>query len=160
MHGSTLSPTALALGRIPTGLYVVSALDAGRPVGFVGSFLMQVGFAPPTLCVAIGKDRAHLAAVRASGFFGVSVLDPASEKLMNRFFKKYPAGSGPFDGLAWKSAASGSPVLDDALAWLECKLSGEHATGDHVVVFGEVLDASLARAGDPSVRLRKNGLDY
>ena len=160
MPAPTLSPIALALGRIPTGLYIISSAHRGQPLGFVGSFLMQVGFQPPTVCVAIAKDRAHLASLREAGFFGVSVLDPASEKLMNRFFKRYEPGTGPFDGLATKRAPAGSPVLDEALAWLECKLTGEHATGDHVVVFGEVTDARLAREGDPSIHLRKNGLVY
>lgn len=155
-----LSPIALALGRIPTGLYIVSSARAGEPVGFVGSFLMQVGFVPPVVCVAIAKDRAHLAAVREAGFFGVSVLDPASEKLMNRFFKRYETGTGPFDGLKTSDTAAGAPVLDDALAWLECRVTGEHETGDHVVVFGEVTGARLARDGDPSIHLRKNGLGY
>jgi flavin reductase (DIM6/NTAB) family NADH-FMN oxidoreductase RutF len=160
MPASTLSPTALALGRIPTGIYIVSTRDAGHPLGFVGSFLMQVGFVPPVLCVAVGKDRAHLARLRAAGHFGVSILDPQSGKMMNRFLKPCPAGESPFDGLAVSSASAGSPVLDDALAWLECKVTGEHSTGDHVVVFGEVVDAKLGREGDPSIHLRKNGLAY
>lgn len=157
---SAPTPLAQALGRIPTGLYVVTTLHEGRPLGFVGSFLMQVGFEPPTLCVAIAKDRAHLASVRSAGVFGVSVLGPASERLMNRFFKKHPPESSPFDGLPISRAAGGSPVLDEAVAWLECKVTGEHETGDHVVVFGEVVDAKLAREADPSIHLRRNGLAY
>jgi flavin reductase (DIM6/NTAB) family NADH-FMN oxidoreductase RutF len=47
-----------------------------------------------------------------------------------------------------------------ALAWLECRLTGEHATGDHVIVFGTVEHGGLLRAGDPAVHLRKNGLAY
>jgi flavin reductase (DIM6/NTAB) family NADH-FMN oxidoreductase RutF len=160
MPAQPLSQIALALGRIPTGLYIVTTIAAGRPIGFVGSLLVQVGFEPPTVCVAIAKDRGHLAAVRAAGSFGVSVLDPASDKLMGRFFKRYPPESGPFDGLAHARAKAGSPVLDEALAWIECRVTGEHETGDHVVVFGEVIDAKLAREGEPSIHVRRNGLGY
>ena len=60
-------PLAQALGRIPTGLYVVTTLHEGRPLGFVGSFLMQVGFVPPVLSVAIASGREHLGAIRAHG---------------------------------------------------------------------------------------------
>jgi flavin reductase (DIM6/NTAB) family NADH-FMN oxidoreductase RutF len=160
MPAPTFSPAARALGRVPTGLYIVTADAAGSPAGFVGSFVMQVGFEPPTVCVAIGNDRAQLANVRESGYFGVSVLDARTEGVMNRFFKRTASGRGPFDGLAWSRAKHGSPVLDDVLAWLECRVTGEHATGDHVVVFGEVVDAKLVREGEPSIRLRANGLAY
>ena len=50
------SPLARALGRVPTGLYVVSTRAGDRPLGFVGSFLVQVGLAPPIVCVAVGKE--------------------------------------------------------------------------------------------------------
>ena len=160
MAAPPLTPLAQALGRIPTGLYIVTTDDGGRPCGFVGSLVMQVGFAPPVVCVAIAKDRAHLATVRASQRFCVCVLDKASDGLMAHFFKKPGEGKSAFDGLAHHRASGGSPVLDDALAWLECKLIGEHETGDHVVVFGEALEGRLTREGDPSIHLRKNGLVY
>lgn len=155
-----LPPIALALGRIPTGLYIVTARAKDAPIGFVGSFVMQVGFEPPTLSVAIGRGRDHLAVIRAAGRFGVSVLDGSSSKLMTPFFKKYGTGGSPFDHVAHADSPGGVPILRDALAWLDCRVTGEHATGDHVVVFGTVEHAALARAGDPSIHLRKNGLGY
>ena len=160
MSDSDLSPVAQALGRIPTGLYVVSTLADGQPLGFVGSFLVQVGFEPPTICVAIGKDRGHLEAIRAAEHFAVSILDEESSKLMGAFFKKYEGDETPFDHVDNTPAPGGSPVLSGALAWLDCRVSGEHESGDHVVIFGEVTGAARTREGDPSVHLRKNGLAY
>jgi 3-hydroxy-9,10-secoandrosta-1,3,5(10)-triene-9,17-dione monooxygenase reductase component len=122
--------------------------------------LMQVGFEPPAICVAIAHERSHLAAIRASGRFGVSVLDPGSEGLMRRFFRKYGPGESPWDGIAVSPAPGGSPVLDQALAWFEARCTGEFETADHVVVFGEVTGARLCREGDPSIHLRRNGLAY
>ena len=161
MTTTQLSDLALALGRIPTGLYVVATQTDSGPLGFVASFLVQTGFVPPTLCVAIGRDRNHLAAIRSRGRFGVSILDQASRDTMGVFFRKYPPGQGPFDQLDVGEARNGSPVLEGALAWLECELIGEFDSGgDHIVVFGEVTDARLLREGDPHVHLRKNGLSY
>lgn len=154
-----LSPIAQALGRVPTGLYVVTTRVEGAPIGFVGSFLMQVGFQPPTLCVAVAQGRDHLAAIRESGRFAVSVLDEASQGLMKPFFKRDPEKT-PFEVLEHVDTAAGLPVLTGALAWLDCRVTGEHDVGDHVVVFGQVIEAALARAGDPSIHLRKNGLGY
>jgi len=160
MADSEPTPVALALGRIPTGLYIVSTLDGDLPVGFVGSFLMQVGMAPPVVSVAVGKGRGPLAALRANGRFGVSILDGASQGTMGNFFAKPAPGKTPFDGLQVGRGRGGSPVLLDALAWLECRVTGEHELADHVVVFGEVEDGSLQRTGDPAIHLRKNGLGY
>ena len=154
------APLARALGRIPTGLYVVSGLLDGRPVGFVGSFLVQTGFAPPTVCVAIAKGRPHLEALRQARVFAVSILDAESRGLMKSFFRKLAPGEGAFDAVEHRNAPSGCPVLPQALAWLDCRVTGEHATADHVVVFGEVLEGALVREGEPAVHLRRNGLDY
>ena len=63
---------------MPCGLYIVTTRLSGAPVGFLGSFVMQVGFEPPTMCVAFGKDRDHLAGVRVCGSFALSVIDKES----------------------------------------------------------------------------------
>jgi len=153
-----LAPLALALGRIPCGIYVVTTRAAAGPLGFVGSFVMQSGFEPPSVSIAVGKDRAHLAAIRASGRFALTILDAASSGLMAPFFRR--DGRSPFDGLRTATTESGSIVLADGLAWLDCRATGEHETGDHFVVFGEVTAGALSRKGDPKVHLRSNGLDY
>jgi len=155
----SISPLAQALGRIPSGLFVVTTSGPDGPVGFVGSFVMQMGFEPPTVCVGVGHGRGPLEAIRASGRFGLSVLDKDSQGVMGAFFKRYEGG-GPFDHVAHRAAPGGTPVLSEALAWLECRVSGEHALDDHVVVFGAVEAGERLREGDPSVHLRKDGLSY
>jgi flavin reductase (DIM6/NTAB) family NADH-FMN oxidoreductase RutF len=154
------SSLARALGRVPSGLFIVSTHRDGRPVGFLGSFVMQMGFEPPTLCVAVGKTRPHLADLRRSGHFALSILDAGSRSLMAPFLRKLPETASPFDGLALERAASGSPVLTGALAWLDCRVTGEFETGDHVAVFGEVVEGRLLREGEPSTHVRKSGLGY
>jgi 3-hydroxy-9,10-secoandrosta-1,3,5(10)-triene-9,17-dione monooxygenase reductase component len=155
-----VTPVGQALGRLPTGLYIVTTVDAGRPVGFVGSFVMQVGLQPPVLSVAVGKERGPLAALRANGHFAVSILDKASESVMGRFFRKYELGASPFDGLALETSPAGLPLPSEALAWVECKIRGEFEGGDHVIVFGDAIGGAQRRDGEPSIHLRKNGLGY
>lgn len=160
MAAAPITPIGQALGRLPTGLYIVTTLDAGRPVGFVGSFVMQVGLQPAIVSVAVGKERGPLAALRSSGHFAISILDKSSESVMGRFFRKYEPGAGPFDGLALEHGPAGMPLPAEALAWVECKLRGEFDGGDHVIAFGDVLAGAQRRDGDPSIHLRKNGLGY
>ena len=153
-------PIARALGRLPSGLYIVTTLAEGGPTGFLGSFVMQCGFEPPTVSLAVANDRPHLAAIRASGGFTLSILDAASRGLIGAFARRPAPGASPFDGQRLERAPSGAPILADALAWLDCRKVGEHALADHVVVFGEVLAGGVLRAGDPAVHLRRNGLSY
>jgi 3-hydroxy-9,10-secoandrosta-1,3,5(10)-triene-9,17-dione monooxygenase reductase component len=154
------SPLALALGRIPTGLYIVTTLKDGRPIGFVGSLHDAGRFR------SAGRHRRNRAEARAPGRdprergAGVSVLDGAGQKLMAPFFKRHEPGRSPFDQIQHRPSPAGLPLLAEALAWLECRVTGEHATGDHVVVFGVVEHGDLLHDGDPAVRLRKDGLDY
>lgn len=160
MADSGNSPIARALGRIPSGLFIVTSARDDRPIGFLGSFVMQAGFDPPTVSVAVGRDRPQLADIRRSRRFGLSVLDPGTRGLMASFVRRLPEGASPFDGLALHRTPSGSFVLSEALAWIDCRVLGEFETGDHVVVFGEVTDAALLREGEPSTHVRKNGLGY
>jgi flavin reductase (DIM6/NTAB) family NADH-FMN oxidoreductase RutF len=154
------SPIARAMGRIPSGLFIVTTRGKSGPTGFLGSFVMQTGFEPPTVCVAIGKSRPHLAEVRTSGAFALSILDPKSRGLMAPFLRKLGAGESPLDGLQLARTPAGLSVLAECLAWVECRVSGEHATGDHVVVFGQVTAGELLREGEPSTHVRKDGLRY
>lgn len=155
-----IPPLAQALGRVASGLYVVTTSGPDGPLGFVASFVIQAGFEPPTVSVAVGKGRDHLTAIRESGGFTVSIVDKASSGAMGAFFKKRGPGESPFDDVAHEAAPSGIPVLRDALGWLDCKLTGEHATGDHVVVYGTVEAGALAREGEPMIHVRKDGRTY
>jgi flavin reductase (DIM6/NTAB) family NADH-FMN oxidoreductase RutF len=155
-----LPPLAQALGRIPSGLYVVTCAGVQGPIGFLGSFVQQMGLEPPMVAVAVGQERSILTELRQSKRFTLSILDPASRGLMATFVRRLPEGVRPYDALALAQAPSGVPYLAEALAWLDCQWQGEHALADHSVVFGQVLAGALTREGEPIVHLRKNGLSY
>lgn len=148
-----------ALGRVPSGLFVIATRLAGRDIGFVGSFVQQVSFAPPTVMVAIASGRDHLAGMRTSGRFTVSVLGEGDKGLMRPFFKASDEAS-PFAQLATLTTPTGGLVLTEALAWLDCLVVSEVTTGDHVVVFGVVEGGARLRDGAPLVHVRRNGLTY
>jgi flavin reductase (DIM6/NTAB) family NADH-FMN oxidoreductase RutF len=154
------SPLSRALGRIPSGLYVVSTLRAGEPVGFVGSLVQQIGFAPPMLCLAVAREREPLADLRACGRFSLSLLDAGSRSRMGAFLKRPAPGTSPYRGLALGHTPAGLPFLAEGLAWFECRIVSEAPSSDHVLLLAEVEAAALLREGEPHVHLRRNGLDY
>jgi flavin reductase (DIM6/NTAB) family NADH-FMN oxidoreductase RutF len=151
---------ATALGRIPSGLFIVTTRLGEERLGFLGSLVQQIGFEPPTVCIAMAKDRQQSTSFAEAGRFALSILDEQSAGLRSVFLKRLPEGQSPFDGLSVGQAASGTPVLLDALAWIDCVIVARHDTADHVVFFGEVVEAQVMRAGRPHVHVRKNGLAY
>ena len=145
-----------ALGRIPSGLFVVAWRDGDADRCMLASWVMQAGFAPPQVSVAIAASRELLGALDRGTTFAVSVLADAQRSLLARFGK--PAADA-FAGLAVQRTATGAAVLADAAAWLDCRPTARAAHGDHVVVLAEVV-AGGGSGAEPAVHVRKNGLRY
>lgn len=156
---------AAALGRIPSGLFVITWREDGRDRGMLASWVMQAGFAPPLVTVAVAPGRDLLAAIDAGTTFVVNVLADTQRPLLARFGKPAAAGEDLFAGLGVGRAACGAPTLDGAAAWLECtpltRATGTvEAPGDHVVVLARAIAAAVGPDVPPLVHLRKNGLRY
>lgn len=157
---SSAEPLAAALGRIPSGLFVVTWRDDERDRGMLASWVMQAGFAPPAITIAVAPGRDLLAAIDRGGSFTINVLGEGQRPLLARFGRPAAAGEDPFADLPVARSPQGTVVLADAVAWLECVSRGRVGKADHVVILAEVTAASTGRETDPLVHLRKNGLRY
>ena len=151
-----------ALGRIPSGLFIVTWRAAGSDRAMLASWVMQAGFEPPLLSVAVGTSRDLLATVRDGASFVVNVLAESQRNLLGRFGKPPAEGEDPFAGLAVERTSGGSLALADAAAWLECQPVAESvaAAADHAVVLGRVTATGGRSDQAPLVHLRRNGLRY
>lgn len=152
----TQAAVAAALGRIPSGLFVVSWRDATSDRTMLASWVMQAGFSPPLVSVAIAASRELLAVLERGSSFAISVLGDSQRPLLSRFGKPVP---DPFEGLAVCRTPAGPTVLADAAAWLECRRVASASHGDHVVVLAEVTAAGGSER-EPLVHVRRNGLRY
>jgi flavin reductase (DIM6/NTAB) family NADH-FMN oxidoreductase RutF len=161
---------AAALGRIPSGLFVVTwRADPGdgeeRDRGMLASWVMQGGFVPPLITIAVAASRDLLAAIDQCSPFVVNVLAESQRPLLARFGKPATPGQDPFADLRVERTPSGVAALADAAAWLECRpLSqtggGGGALGDHVIVLARVDAAGSGAEEQPLVHTRRNGLRY
>ncbi|HEX6236270.1 MAG TPA: flavin reductase family protein [Acidimicrobiales bacterium] len=140
------------LGHFPTGVTVVSAAVDGDPVGLcVGSFF-SVSLEPPLVAFSAAKSSTSYPRIEASGRFCVNVLAEDQEEIGRVF-----AGKGPdkFAGIGWRPGpVTSAPVLDDVLAWIECRIDAVHEAGDHWIVVGRVLDLQVGHEGGPLVFFR------
>lgn len=135
------------LGHFPTGVTVVTGLDGEEPVGLtIGSFT-SVSLDPPLVGFLPGKGSTTWEAISKGGRFCVNVLGADQGDVCWTFAKSSNDGSR-FDGLSWHAEATGAPVIDGSLAWIDCEIEQVIEMGDHYFVLGAV-KALNATAGDP-----------
>jgi flavin reductase (DIM6/NTAB) family NADH-FMN oxidoreductase RutF len=136
------------LGTYPTGVCVITAIHPdGAPVGMaVGSFT-SVSLDPPLVGFLPDHASTSWPKIRAAGRFCVNILGADQEPVCRAFAAKAP---DKFAGLGWRPGPTGSPILDGAVAWIDCDLDTVHPAGDHDIVIGRVSELGL---GNPSLPL-------
>lgn len=146
-----------ALGRVVTGVYVLTAVTDECPIGMIGSWVMQAGFEPPMVTVAIAPDREFLKRMQQTGRCVINVLSESNSALMGRFAKFKP---DQFDGLESDTNLHGV-VIRDAVAYLSCEVREVWPAGDHHVALLEIKEGDLLNSDlQPWAHLRKNGFSY
>ena len=130
------------LGHYPTGVTVVTAVAGADPVGLaIGSF-GSVSLEPPLVMFCPGRSSNSWPLIESSGSFCVNVLAEDQADVSSLF-----AGRDPdkFAGVTWSTRATGSPVIDGCLAWIDCTIDVAHDAGDHWIVVGRVEDLAVER---------------
>jgi flavin reductase (DIM6/NTAB) family NADH-FMN oxidoreductase RutF len=138
------------LGHFPTGVVIVTAMSNGGPAGLsVGSFI-SVSLDPPLVAVLPAKTSTSWPKIAAAESFCINILAADQEQLSRRFAV---SGGDKFAGVAWRPGPSGAPVLDGALAWIDCKHERTVEAGDHLIVLGEVrvLDIDASQSPQPLI---------
>lgn len=106
----------------------------------------------PPLVLACVERRAHTHdCIRSAGFFAISMLRQDQERLARRFAAGDPAEK--YEGIAFREERTGAPIIENALAWLDCRIWQAYPAGDHTLFVGEVLAAD-AGEGEPLIYYR------
>lgn len=142
-----------ALSRFASGVTVVSTRRPdGAAIGVTVSAFCSVSLTPPLILVCLDKTTLDLAAYAAGERFCVNILSADQQAVSDAF--AYPGPVPPFESTAHRIGAGGVPLIEGALAVLECRRYATQDAGDHVVVIGEVLDAEV---GNGAPLLYANG---
>lgn len=147
-----LTPRAFrdVMARFATGVAVMTTVADGVPHGMTANAVCSVSLDPllVLVCVERGSTMAH--AVGDSQVFALSVLHEDDEGLAMHFADPYrPHGDTEFNRIATRKEVTGSPVLDVAIAFVDCRVWAVYDGGDHLVVVGEVAALGLADDDDP-----------
>ncbi len=151
-----------ALGRISGGLYIITAKKGEVKSAMLASWVTQASFKPLGLTIAVAKDRAIESLMQVGDRFVLNILEEGNyQGLMKHFLKRFPPGADRFEGVKTQSAANGSPILTDALAYLECKVETRMELSDHWIVYASVDMGRVSKADAlTAVHHRKVGNYY
>lgn len=143
----SIDPAAFrtVLGHFATGVTVVSAMEEGAPVGFTCQAFVALSLEPAMVALAPARTSTSWPRMVKAGAFCVNVLGEDQEELGRNFAV---SGGDKFAGVAWRLGDAGTPVIDGALAWVECELATIHEAGDHELVTGRVLHLGVG-SGNP-----------
>jgi flavin reductase (DIM6/NTAB) family NADH-FMN oxidoreductase RutF len=130
---------------IAHGVYIITARTKEKVNGMTAAWVSQVSFKPLLLMASIAPERFTHGLIRESGYFAINTLDEDLQNYAATFGFRSGRKTDKFQGIPFFDASHGSPVLDGALAFFECKVVDTFTAGDHTLFIGEVVEAKLLK---------------
>ena len=120
------------MGQFATGVTVVTAIADGRPLGITVNALTSVSLDPPMVLIALDRRRFIVPTIDATGRYAINVLAEDQQWLSDCFAgANVTPGREAFCGAAWRPGAMGLPLLEGAIAAMECAVTERVSAGDH-----------------------------
>jgi flavin reductase (DIM6/NTAB) family NADH-FMN oxidoreductase RutF len=130
---------------ISHGVYVITVRTKEKINGMTAAWVSQVSLNPPMLMVSIAPARHTHNLIKESGFFAINVLAEEQEHLASYFGFQSGRNIDKFKNKNYFDAPKSSPVIEDAMAFCECKVVDNLKAGDHTLFIGEVLTAKILK---------------
>jgi flavin reductase len=140
------------VGSFATGVTVVTTCGEEHAYGMTANAFSSVSLDPPLVLVCVISPSEGSEHITRNGCFAVNILREEQEPISRYFASKdRPRGPDAFREVSHRIGASGSPILDDVIGYLDCRLHAEHEAGDHQIFIGEVLELGFDAEGKPLV---------
>ena len=147
------------LRKIVHGVYVIGVCGGGKSNAFTATWISQVSFEPSLVAVGVRKDSLSFRMIEESRVFTVNFLGSGQKPLAQHFLKPAHLGGDKLADISCRRGVTGAPLLEEAAAFVECKVQAIHPAGDHSIVVGEVVEAGIQRDMDP-LTLKETGWQY
>jgi flavin reductase (DIM6/NTAB) family NADH-FMN oxidoreductase RutF len=157
------SDKAVAVGLIPSGLFIVTVRDPATQLidGYLASFVQQISFNPLIVSLAIKPGRPAYDLIKAGNPFVINIVGDHDKTYLKHFWKGYDPAQNPFSEIPHHEGEFSGVILDQAKAAIECVMTSFVKPGDHEVVFAEVKASHIMNTeSKPMVHIRKSGADY
>jgi flavin reductase (DIM6/NTAB) family NADH-FMN oxidoreductase RutF len=148
-----------ALRMIPYGLYVLCTRDGDTVNAAAVNWVTQASFKPPLLAMGIKADTDAFQNLKGGGAFALSILGTGQKDTAFAFFKPTEHAGDSINGHRYETGSAGAPILIDAPAWVEGKVTDVVERGDHAVIVAEVTEAGVRRES-PVLTLSECGVFY
>jgi flavin reductase (DIM6/NTAB) family NADH-FMN oxidoreductase RutF len=138
------------LRHFPSGVTIVTIKNEQQIHGLTVSAFASVSVDPPLIMIAIDHDHSAFPIMEEEGaVFAVNILHQDQVELSNRF--AWTKDADRFQEGDWGAAVTGAPILLNALAWLDCTISGRLVAGNHTIYVGEVQATGVPRPDEPAL---------
>lgn len=145
-----------AMSQFATGVTIVTTRDGDVIHGLTANAVTSVSLDPLLVLVCVENTlRSHELMTR-SGVFAVNILNVDQRRLAERFAGLIPDVDDRFEGLDYDTAETGSPILPDVLAWLDCRVWNTYDGGDHTIFVGEIIAGDAPAGHEPLLYCRRN----
>ena len=151
------------LWSMPSGLYVVGSRAGDRRNGMTLNWATQLSFDPKLLGVAVEMQAVTHELIAEGGAFAISVVDREDRAIVRKFTKPVEVDleARTLNGIPFHDGPSGAPVLDQAVAWVDCRVRQAVDVGDHTLFVGEVIGAGFQKPEDtPVLRMEDTRMNY
>jgi len=158
---STKERVGKALGRVPSGVFVLTARHEDHSMGMLASWVQQVSFEPAMITVAVAKGRSIMPLISESRHFGLCQL-PVGDKIITRkFAASCDINDDPFLGFEMNTdTVTRVPILANIMSYLECEVTCHvDVEGDHDLFVGTIRGGNFLQ-GEPWIHLRDSGFKY
>lgn len=141
------------LWKMPSGLYILGSRAGERRNGMTVNWLTQLSFDPKLVGVSVEREAYTHELVTDGGIFSVNLIAADDRAIVRKFTKPVDVDldAGTLNGFAFHDGATGAPVLDQAVAFLDCEVRQRVEVGGHSLFLGEVVDCGFQRDEDTPV---------
>jgi flavin reductase (DIM6/NTAB) family NADH-FMN oxidoreductase RutF len=148
------------LGRVPSGVFILTVGSGTRATGMLASWVMQAGFEPPMVTIAVKKGRYVEDWITRGDPFNLNLVAEKQFSIVKHFAKGFEPGEPAFEGLKITHCARAVPILTDCLGHLECEPVSHVDSEDHRIFLAKVVRGGLQSEAAPMVHIRKSGKNY
>ncbi len=151
------------LWTMPSGLYIIGSRAGDRRNGMTLNWATQLSFNPKLVGIAVEEGAVTHELVTQGGSFTVNIVDRDDRAIVRKFTKpvEVDEAAKTLNGFPFHDGPSGAPILDGAVAWVDCRVVQPIETGDHTLFVGEVIGAGFQKPEDtPVLRMEDTRMNY
>ena len=132
--------------KIPNALALVGSRSGDERNAMTTSWITQLSMEPVLIGVGVDNDAVTHRLISTGGCFSVNLWDSADTRVFVKFSKPATDDGAALNGRSVRSATTGAPVFDEAVAWMDCEVRHTLNLGSHTLFVGEVVDAAIRDA--------------